>query len=217
MTEAQSSTALIALLGVIVGAVLTGGIGFFSQWIMRNRDLTLKLWEKFLDRRISAHDDVVALSIRMRIMVSFQRFDSCGELVRVPHVMMSKEGFDQWLGEFSETSAHASTWLSTPVKRELNFVQDYFATLHANLADVPPSHFATVGLLIRKDFIDLSSSLEKAAFEFFKSEARTRRLNDLTEWHKYLLEETTSRLQKTELMSRWTDIQTMIQSNPDQT
>jgi hypothetical protein len=127
--------------------------------------------------------------------------------------MMSKATFDDWLREFAKESTPATTWLSTPVKRELNFAQDYFVTLHTKLSEVPSEHFPAVGSFARQDFIDLSSGLEKTAFEFFKAEARELRLNDLTEHHKYPLEETKKRLQNTVLLRRWKEIQTLIQSS----
>src|ERR1035441_8909209 len=122
----------------------------------------------------------------MRFMCPLGKVDR-GEVIRAPQVMMSKEAFNDWFAEFSKSSGPATTWLSTPVKRELNFVQDYFVTLHTNLSEASSEHFATVGSFIRQDFIDLSSSLEKTAFEFFKTEARELRLSDLTEHHKYPL------------------------------
>ena len=198
--------AFLALAGVLVGGLVTGGISLLNAWVMRNRDFQLKLWEKLLDRRIMAHEAVLEISLKMRFMVSFQRFDSEGELVRAPLVMRSKEEFDEWLGEFAEKSLPATTWLSTAVRRELNFVQDYLVTLHTKLADVPPQHCATLGIFIRQDFIDLSTELEKTAFKFFESEVQTLRLNDLTDWHKYPREETDKRLQNTALMRRWSEI-----------
>jgi hypothetical protein len=200
--------AVIALAGVLVGGLVTGGISFFNAWVMRNRDFQLKLWERLLDRRIMAHEAVLEISLKMRLMVSFQRVDSAGELVRAPLVMRPKEEFDEWLGEFAEKSLPATTWLSTAVKRELNFVQDYLVTLHTKLADVSPQpqHCATVGMFIRQDFIDLSAELEKMTFKFFKSEMQALRLNDLTDWHKYPREETDKRLQNTALMRRWPEI-----------
>src|SRR6516164_4378834 len=96
--------AVIALAGVLVGGLVTGGISFFNAWVMRNRDFQLKLWERLLDRRIMAHEAVLEISLKMRLMVSFQRVDSAGELVRAPLVMRPKEEFDEWLGEFAEKS-----------------------------------------------------------------------------------------------------------------
>ena len=87
----------------------------------------------------------------MRIMCPLGQVD-CGEVVRAPQVMMSQEAFDNWLAEFAEQSVPTTTWLSTPVKRELNFVQDYFVTLHTNLSGVPSEHFAKVGSFVSRLF-----------------------------------------------------------------
>lgn len=204
--------AIAALVGVLVGGLLSGVFTFLNAWVMRNRDLNLKLWERFLDRRITAHESVVGLALKMRRMCPLGGVDSSGEVIRAPEVMISKEALNDWLSEFAEKSTLATTWLSTPVKRELNFAQDYFVTLHTNLSEVPSSLFAAVGSFIRQDFIDLSSRLEKTAFEFFKEEARELRLNDLSEHHKYLVQETKKRLQNTVLLNRWTEVQAMINS-----
>jgi hypothetical protein len=218
MTEwfKQYGTAIIALAGVCLGAVVTGGLTFLNGWVMRNRDLKLKLWERFLDHRIAAHEAVVAIALKMRRMVPLGRFEK-GEVVRSPQVMMSREAFDQWLDEFAEIAGPASTWLSTPVKRELNFAQDYFVTVHQNLLPFPSECLPEVGSFIRQDFIDLSSKLEKLAFEYFKEEALDLRLNDLTEWHKYPLPETEARLKDTAILQRWAEIKAMIQSGASPT
>ena len=207
----QYSTAIIALGGVLLGSLVTGGLTFLNGWVMRNRDLKLKLWERFLDHRIAAHESVVAIALKMRRMVPLGRFEK-GEVVRSPQMMMSREGFDQWLGEFAEIAGPASTWLSTPVKRELNFAQDYFMTVHRNLLPFPSECFPEVGSVIRQDFIDLSSKLEKLAFEYFKEEALDLRLNDLTEWHKYPRSETDARLRGTVILQKWAEIESMLQT-----
>jgi hypothetical protein len=147
-------------------------------------------------------------------MCSLGAVDPSGEAVRAPQVMTSKEAFDDWLREFAEKSTPATTWLSTAAKRKLNFAQDYFVTLHTNLSEVPSPNFAAVGSFVRQDFVDLSSRLEKTAFEFFKAEARELRLNDLTEHHKYPIQETKTRLQNTVLLSRWKEVQALIQRAP---
>jgi len=203
----HNTAAILALVGVLVGAGLT----FLSSWVMRNRDLELKIWEKFLDRRIDAHENVVRLALRMRVMVSFGKFDFSGDLIRAPEVMMSKTALDGWLEEFTRGSLPATTWLSVAVKRELYFVQDYLSTLHTNLSDVPSICFPQVGCVLRQDFIDLSSRLENVAFQHFAAEATKRRLSDLTENHKYLREETGRRLQNMNLLTKWDDVQAIVQ------
>ncbi len=216
MSELLKNTAIVALIGVIIGAVLTGGINLLIAWVTRNRDFNLKLWERFLDHRITAHEAVVSLALKMRFMCPLGTVQA-GEVVRAPQVMMSKDAFENWFAEFSVTSAPATTWLSSPVKKELNFVQDYFVTLHTSLSEVSSERFPMVGALIRQDFIDLSSSLEQKAFQFFEVEARKRRLDDLKEHHKYPLEETTNRLHKTMLLARWPDVQKIIQTGQSPT
>jgi len=108
---------------------------------MRRRDLDLKIWEKFLDRRMAAHEAVIGLAIAMRRMVALGGIDPSGQVVRAPEVMMSKEAFDAWLFEFAEKSSPATTWLSTAVKRELNLVQDYLLTIHVKLPVLLPMSF----------------------------------------------------------------------------
>ncbi len=177
---------------------------------MRKRDLDLKMWEKFLDRRIAAHETVIGLAIAMRRMVAPGGIDAAGEVARAPVVMMSREAFDRWLFEFAEKSSPATTWLSTSVKRELNFVQDYFVSLHVNLSGVDSHDFPAVGVVIRQDFIDLSSKLEKAAFEFFTKDALNLRLSDFADWHKYPRQVTESRLQDTVFLSKWSEIKASL-------
>ena len=216
MAELLKNGAVIALIGVFIGAVLTGAFSLLNAWVTRNRDFNLKLWERFLDRRITAHETVVSLALKMRFMCPLGTVQA-GEVVRAPQVMMSKEIFADWLAEFSQSSAPATTWLSTPVKRELNFIQDYFVTLSTNLSQASSERFPIVGAFIRQDFIDLSSSLEKKAVQFFETEGRKRRLNDLKEHHKYPLEETTSRLHKTVLLAKWQDVEKLIQTGQPRT
>lgn len=202
----HNAAAVLALFGVLLGGILTGLWSFASGWIMRNRDLDLKIWEKLLDRRLAAHEAVIKLAKVLRRMVPLGRLDASREVVRAPAVMMSKEAFENWLSEFAEKSSFATTWLATPVKRELNFAQDYFVTIHTNLSGCNSQDYATVGAFVRQDFIDLSSQLEKMTYEVFLKEARKRRLADLSEWHKYPSSETRSRLQQTVLLSKWREI-----------
>jgi hypothetical protein len=205
----NNAAAVVGLAGALVGAILT----YFTQWLLRRRDLDLRLWEKFLERRISAHENVVGLALKMRVMTPLGEFDSEGDIPRGPEVMVTREAFDDWLREFARVSAPATTWLSTASKRELNFVQDYLVTVHTNLSNVASECFLQVGALIRQDFIDLSSSLEKATFQFFESEARKLHLGDLAEHHKYALEETKRRLGDTVLLSKWKEIQKIVKGD----
>ena len=88
-------------------------------------------------------------------------------------------------------------------------------TLHAHLSTVPSEQFLTVGEFVRQDFIDLSDSLEKTAFRYFDRDLEKLRLPNLHEHHKYALEETHQRFDKTVLISRWAELQELIQPRID--
>jgi hypothetical protein len=62
----QYGAAIFTLLGAVVAAFLAGAWALVNAWIMRNRDLRLKLWEKLLDRRIGAHDSVLHIVLVQR-------------------------------------------------------------------------------------------------------------------------------------------------------
>jgi hypothetical protein len=51
----ENSSAVFALFGAGGRAFLL----FLGSWLLRKRDYDLHLWEKLLDRRISAHEAVV--------------------------------------------------------------------------------------------------------------------------------------------------------------
>lgn len=124
--------------------------------------------------------------------------------------MLSYESFDDFLLKFSQAGAESSTWLSTGVTRELNFVQDYFVNLYEFLRDVQPDKFPEIGQIIRQDFIDFSSSLEKLAFDFFAKDLTKIRLNDLSQWHKYPLKTTQKRLNETAFLKNRDEILKII-------
>jgi|SRR5579859_1779107 len=97
-------------------------------------------------------------------------------------------------------------------KERTEFRAGLLITLYVNLSKVPSERFLEVGALIRQDFIDLSSSLEKITFQFFESEARKLHLGDLAENHKYALEETKRRLRRTIMLSKWREIEELVKS-----
>jgi len=152
---------------------------------------------KLLDRRIAAHEKVIALATEMRVMV----FSESGEVRRAPQVMISRDAFEDWFTRFTQLSLEGTSWLSTTTKREVNFAQDYLITLHFYLERVPSDQFLGLGEIIRQDFVDLSSSLEKTAFTFFQSGVRKLQPDSLDKWHKYKRTETDRRLGSTLLIT----------------
>ena len=190
----------------LVGAMGGGFLSFFASWLLRKRDYDLQLWGKLLERRIEAHERVIQIALEMRVMVALGGVDASGEVLRAPQVLSSKETFEGWFHHATTETGSGSTWLSVATTRELNFVQDYLVTLHMHLAGIPSERYPQAGIVVRQDFIDLSSELERQTFSFFVNDVRRLKLNDLREWHKYPRGETERRLKMTRLLQNWQDI-----------
>lgn len=133
-------------------------------------------------------------------MVSSGLIGIDGEVARGPRILLSKNEFESWFSRFTEQQLEGSTWLTTGTKREVAFVQDYLVTLHMHLANLPSERYFDLAQLIRQDFIDLSSSLEKAAFMYFETGIRRARPDSLSDWHKYKRSVTERRLTGTALL-----------------
>lgn len=133
-------------------------------------------------------------------MVSSGMLGADGEVARGPRILLSKEEFESWFTRFTEQQLEGSTWLTTATKREVAFVQNYLVTLHMHLADVPSEKCFDLAQLIRQDFIDLSSSLEKVAFTFFETGIHRAKPDSLLDWHKYKRPVTEQRLTSTALL-----------------
>lgn len=191
----KNASAVFAL----IGALSAGILSFISALVVKRREFNFSLMGKLLERRISAHERVITLATEMRVMNLLGGVTPGQELIRTPQIMLSRDEFTAWFRRFTTMCLEGTSWLSTDAKRELNLVQDYLVTLHSHLEGVPSERFPALGALIRQDFIDLSSSLEKAAFKFFQRDIRTLSPGNLDEWHKYQKEETIRRIEATVL------------------
>lgn len=205
----QHASAIFGLLGALGGGLLS----FSASWFLRKRDHQLELWGKLLERRIQAHEKVIEVALQMRVVFGVGGLDEDGGVLRAPSVLSCREAFEQWFQYAMEQSGAVSTWLSVAAKRELNFVQDYLVTLHVHLSGVPSELYPKAGLIVRQDFIDLSSELERKAFSFFRHEMWCLKLTDLESWHKYPQGETEPRLKATQLLQRWQDIVKLSKPN----
>jgi hypothetical protein len=198
----QNASAVFALLGAAGG----GFLSFLGTWLLRKREYDLHLWEKLLDRRISAHEAVIQTALELRGMVPLGGVDRQGEALRAPSLLRSKEVFEAWFQQATARTGPGTTWLTVEAKRELNYLQDYLLTLYMHLGRVPSASYPTVGVIVRDDFIKLSGDLEKCAFRFFESDIHRLEAADLRSWHKYPLEETQRRLKETNLIQRCDEI-----------
>ncbi|MFJ5329227.1 hypothetical protein [Pectobacterium versatile] len=191
-----NASALFALAGALGGGLLS----FFGALLLKKREFNLSTSGKLLDRRIAAHEKVISLAIELRVMVPLGGSPDSGEVRRAPQIMISRNTFEDWLARFTQLALESTSWLSTETKKEVNFVQDYLVTLNMYLDSVPSDNFLGLGELIRQDFVELSSSLEKKAFAFFHSGIHKLQPDSLNKWHKYKQSETEQRLSATVLV-----------------
>ena len=193
-----NASAVFGLLGALGGGVLS----FVASLLLKRREFRLQIRSKIVDRQIAAHERILKLAQDLRTMGSIGTLGIDGEVSRGPIILLSKDAFESWFTLFTEQQLAGSTWLTTRTKREVSFVQDYLGTLHMHLVDVPSEKYFDLGQLIRQDFIDLSSSLEKAAFSFFETGIHRARLDSLSAWHKYKRSVTERRLTNTALIQK---------------
>lgn len=192
----DNASAVFALIGALGGSILS----FIGALLLKRREFSLATANKLLERRISAHENLITLASEMRVMINLGDTTPAGEVRRSPKAMLSREDFEKWFIRFTQLSLQGTSWLSTEAKREVNFVQDYLLTLHMYLVGVSSEEFPALGEVVRQDFIDLSSSLEKKAFNFFQSGIHKLRPDSLYKWHKYERTETERRLNSCALL-----------------
>jgi hypothetical protein len=192
----SNASAIFGLAGALCGGVLS----FIASVMLKKRDFNLQMWSKLIERRIAAHENVISLAVEMWVMVGLGGTDEHGQLRRAPKVLLSKEEFEGWFIRFTQLTMEGTSWLTVETKREVNFAQDYLVTLHTHLKLIPSEEYLRVGELIRQDFIDLSSSLEKKTFDFFQHGIHKLKLDSLDKHHKYKRPETERRLSETNLL-----------------
>lgn len=207
----QYAAAIFGIVGVLLGAVLS----FAMQWRLSKRDYDLRVWDKLLDRRVSAHEAIIGIALQMRVTMALGGFDDDGELMRIPAVMRSKEDLDDWVTVAITKANAASPWLTVGTTREVYHLQDYVTTLVQTTASTSPDAFRQLAQLVRTDLIDISESLERAAYAFFERDIRRLKLRDLGEGHKHPREVTERRLAQTRLFSDWERIASLSAADTD--
>src|ERR1043166_8485697 len=88
----ENASTMIAPGGAVGGRFISIVVG----WLLRKREYDLRLWEKLLERRIKAHEQLINVAMEMRVMVTSGRVDEAGEPIRAPNVLLSREVFEEW-------------------------------------------------------------------------------------------------------------------------
>lgn len=184
-----------AVYGVLSGVCLT----LLGTWFLKLREYELRLWDKLIDRRINAHDNVIRASHELRKTCPIGGRNEDNQIKRIPYVLQSLEIFEDFFTNFTTETLSDSSWLTLKTRRELNFVQNYLVNVHEKITNLSDTDLEKLAETVHSDFIGLSSSLEKIAYSFYEKEVLQLKIGNLKDQHNYDYDITLKRLGQTRL------------------
>ncbi|BCD98108.1 hypothetical protein [Marinagarivorans cellulosilyticus] len=202
----SNASAIFAIFGAILGSLVTG----FLSYLSKTKEAKLRITEKVLDRKLDAHESLINLVGLIRSMVLLGGEDDKNELKRCPLIMNSKENMNDFLDQFMSVQNNHDRWLSSEIKREISFFLDYFINLNECSRDATDEGLQAAGVLIRKDFIDISLRIENSAHVFFNKDLLKLKYKTDRDWHKHSKEKTLEGLNKTEFFKNKQKIMSML-------
>ncbi|MBO6806614.1 hypothetical protein [Thalassospira sp.] len=206
MTEfwAQNASAVFGLLGALGGSLIVS----VTNYVSKTRDIKLQSWRGLLDRKISAHDQVLKVASEMHVMAGNGEMDQEGQIIRFPVVIQNREYFEEWFTSVTTRLLSNTDWLSLKAKREVFYLQDYLIHLHKylNERDISPSSgvaeiYQEVGKEIREDFVTISQNLRQSAMDYFEYDINRMTFDNLKGHHKLQRKDTEERLLSSKLFS----------------
>lgn len=208
----SNASAVFALLGALLGAIVTG----FINYLLNTKETKLRIVEKVLDKKIEAHESLVDIVNKIRSMVLLGGTDGTGQLIRCPVILQNRQSMDDFLSEFSAVRIKADRWLSAPVLREINLFMDYFANIYEGARNWSNVELQEVGVFIKNDFTTFAQRIEKQAHAFFDNDLM--KLNPQTDrsWHKYDQTRTHEELEQTEFFSQREIIMEIVNAHTEQ-
>lgn len=190
----ENASAIFALTGAIVGALFTG----VMNYVLKTKEVKLRIIEKIIDKKIDAYESLINIVGLIRTMVLLGGEDERGELRRCPLIMNGKKNMADFLEQLTMVRNNSERWLSSSVNREVSFFLDYFVNLNEPSRHATDESLQTAGVLIRKDFIDISMRIENCAHEFFNKNMLSLNYKTDCAWHKHTKEKVLEELEKTE-------------------
>lgn len=155
---------LIGIIGLIIGSILT----FFFSSNLKSKETKLKISEKLIDKRIDAHEQVLKLAKIMRSSHTENQFNSAKELITYPLIFLNEDNYRDWRANYLLVTNEYSHWLSISVLNELFYIQDYIVNLDKTLENVHEENYKSLGIILKMDFIEMSTNLEKEVVKYFE-------------------------------------------------
>lgn len=197
---------IIGFAGVILGTLITSVINIQ----LKTKETRLRVIEKIFDKRIDAHDKILALVKDVRTVVSIDRVDNESNIIGYPLILNSRDYFQDFKLQYAVVIQQNGHWLNAKLVRELNFFQDYLLSLNTIISEAKSIDYPQIGLIVKQDFIDSATSIENIAFEFFRHDIYKMSINKHDEWHKYPKRETLERLKKMKLYTCQKEIEAIV-------
>ncbi|MBN2484636.1 MAG: hypothetical protein JXB34_01550 [Bacteroidales bacterium] len=191
-------TPIFTIIGVLIGSFLT----FLTSWILKSKESKLKISSQLIEKRIEAHEKILSLAKSMRTTISTDKLSVNGEAITYPILFSTKESYSNWNSSFSIITNEHSHWLGREVTRELYFIHDYIFNLNKRLETAPDNNYIPIGIILRYDFIDMATNIEKSVLRFFDKGWRSFKIKDDKGRHKYPKKVSLDRLNKTNLFKR---------------
>ena len=202
MTSDQEITLITSLVGIF-GVLLGVGLTSFFNLRIKSKEAQLRVLEKVFVRRLQAHEEVLIISRLLRTTVSTETADKNSNLITYPKILSNKGTLDQFIEKFGDIVNNNTCWIDIEFFRELNFVQDYLASVHMNVKDCDDMKFPVVALIITEDFVKIAQSLELETLKFFEKNIHQMKIKTKKQHHKYKIFETKQRLNNTELLKSY--------------
>lgn len=186
--------AVVGLAGVIIGSMFT--------LRGKKRDTQLRIIEKVFDKRLKAHEDILYIAKQMRNTVSTHNATDGLNVDSYPGLLRNNECFDHFKGNFFVAVNMNSHWINIELFRQLNYIQDYIENVSQVLLRLDETNYPKLGIIIKKDFIDLAAELETEVLKFFEKDLYNVNLKTSKGHHKWPREYTLNRLNNTELCKK---------------
>lgn len=105
----------------------------------------------------------------LRSTISDNKFTVDLELITFPLILANRENYLEWKKDLFIKTNNNCHWLSNDVLQETYFIQDYFTNLDNTLENVPDENIQNIEIILKKDFINIPSTLERSILKYFKN------------------------------------------------
>lgn len=205
-----------------IGIVSAGIITSFSNIIIKKKEAQFRIIDKLIDKKILAYDnlmDFISTTREMKCINNNQtveglefEFDVYDKPYRYPKILENRQAYEQWYWLFINIYTNYSRWFNNDLLREINLLQDYIINVYKRIDEIKDEDLYKVGIILRQDFIDFSSNLEKLCFKFYSKQILKLKIDNNEKWHKYKPMETSQRLNNTNLIKYITEIEKLKSS-----